>query len=290
MKALIHPQGPALSKVIAGVWKWTSKDIVASCIPTALEVGITTFDHADIYGRYTIEELFGSVLKENPSWRKEMQLVSKCGIKLLADNRSDHRIKHYDTSFQHIVNSAENSLRLLHTDYLDLLLIHRPDPLMQPEEVAKAFDHLQQSGKVKFFGVSNFTSSQIDVLQRFCIQPLVTNQIEVSLFKSDVFFDGTTDTMMRWKMGLMAWSPLGSGKYFNDEKLMPELNLFAEKYKASVAQILLAWLFKHPSNIFPITGTTKPERLIEAYQPLFIEIDKQDWFAMLKVIRGQDVA
>ena len=290
MKALIHPQGPAFSKVIAGVWKWTSKDIVASCIPTALEVGITTFDHADIYGRYTIEELFGSVLKENPSWRKEMQLVSKCGIKLLADNRPDHRIKHYDTSFQHIVNSAENSLRLLHTDYLDLLLIHRPDPLMQPEEVAKAFDHLQQSGKVKFFGVSNFTSSQIDVLQRFCIQPLVTNQIEVSLFKSDVFFDGTTDTMMRWKMGLMAWSPLGNGKYFSDEKLMNELNPFAEKYKASVAQILLAWLLKHPSNIFPITGTTKPERLIEAYQSLFIEIDRQDWFAMLKVIRGQDVA
>ncbi len=290
MKALIHPQGPALSKIVAGVWKWSSKEIISACIPAALEVGITAFDHADIYGRYTIEENFGSVLKDNPGWRKEMQLVSKCGIKLLADNKPDHRIKHYDTSFQHIVTSAENSLRLLNTDYLDLLLIHRPDPLMQAEEVAKAFDYLQQSGKVRFFGVSNFTSSQIDLLQRYCIQPLVTNQIEVSLFKTDFLFDGTTDTMMRWKMGLMAWSPLGSGKYFSDERLMNELNPFAEKYEASIAQILLAWLLKHPSNIFPITGTTKPERLIEAYQSLFIDIDKQDWFAMLRLIKEKDVA
>lgn len=286
----IHPKGPEFSRIIAGVWNWTDDTINERCIAAALDCGITTFDHADIYGGYTIEELFGRTLKQQPGLRNKMQLVTKCGIKLKVDNKPEHRIKHYDTSYAHIIQSVEASLKNLGTDRIDLLLIHRPDPLLNPQEVAKAFGDLYEKGKVLHFGVSNFTATQFEMLQSFLSMPLVTNQLEVSLFKNDWLFNGVSDVMMKHQAGIMAWSPLGNGKYFDDLEKMQELGVLADKYKISTAKLLFAWLLAHPSNLFPITGTTKTERIQEAAAALDVQLDKQDWFAMLRIIKGFDVA
>lgn len=286
----LHPQGPEFSRIVAGVWKWMDKSTAEQCINSALDCGITTFDHADIYGKYTIEEMFGKVLKRNAGLRSKMELVTKCGIKLLAEKRPEHRIKHYDTSYEHIIASVDNSLQNFDTDYIDLLLIHRPDPLMNCEEVAEAFDELERSGKVQYFGVSNFTTSQFEMLQSYLAMPLVTNQVEISLFKNELFFNGLTDVMQVHRAGVMAWSPLGSGKFFDNKDQMQSLEAIAEKYQCNVAQLLFAWLLLHPANVFPITGTTKGDRILEASKSLTIHLDKQDWFAMLKMVTGKDVA
>lgn len=286
----IHPEGPEFSRIIAGVWKWMDEKTNEACIHAALEAGITTFDHADIYGMYSIEALFGNVLKRNPGMRTNMELVTKCGIKLVGNARPEHSIKHYDTSYEHIVASAENSLQYFGTDYLDLLLLHRPDPLLNPEEVAEAFDELVRSGKVLHVGVSNFTTSQFNMLQSFLPMPLVTNQVEISLFNHDSFFNGLSDTMMTHHAGIMAWSPLGSGKFFDGGEKMRRLSELANAFNASIPQLLFAWLLHHPSAIFPITGTTKIERIYEASSSIAIDLSRQDWFTILKVVTGKDVA
>ncbi len=286
----IHPKGPEFSQVIAGVWKWLDETTHERCISAALDCGISTFDHADIYGQYSIEELFGRVLRQQPGLRNKMELVTKCGISLKVESRPENRIKHYNTSYSYIIRSVEQSLQNFGTDRIDLLLLHRPDPLMNPYEIAKAFSDLYEQGKVLHFGVSNFTSTQFEMLQTYLPMPLVTNQLEVSLFKPEVFFNGVADTMMKHQTGIMAWSPLGSGKYFDDLEKMQDLGVMADKYKASTAKLLFAWLLQHPARLFPITGTTKTERIQEAAGAVDIVLDRQDWFAMLKIITGRDVA
>ncbi len=285
----IHPEGPTFSRLIAGAWRWhtVSSDQVERLISTALEEGITSFDHADIYGDHSNEEIFGNVLRKNTSLAKQMQLISKCGIKFPSSRRQETWIKHYDTSTSHIIWSAENSLRMLGTDHLDLLLIHRPDPLMNPDEVAAAFSQLQQQGKVLHFGVSNFTPAQFRMLQGHLPFPLVTNQIEISLAKTDSLFNGDLDTLMEFNASPMAWSPLGGGKPMT----VDERALFnkAAKYNASYSQLALAWLMNHPSTIFPIIGTTQPERIKEAARSVNIHLDRQDWFEMLKWMMGKEM-
>lgn len=285
-----HPAGPEFSRIVAGVWKWPDEATAERCIQAALDAGITTFDHADIYGKYTLEEIFGNVLKRSPGLRNKMELVTKCGIRLLADQRPENRIKHYDTSYEHIMASVDRSLENFDTDYIDLLLIHRPDPLMNGEEIAEAFDELERSGKVLYFGVSNFTSRQFEMLQSFLPMNLVTNQLEISLFKTDCLFDGVLDTLMTHRINPMAWSPLGSGKFFDSPEHMRALTPLAEKYKASIPQLLFAWLLAHPAHIFPIAGSTRPDRIAEAATSLRIHLERQDWFEMLKVVSGKDVA
>lgn len=292
----IHPQGPEFSRLITGAWRWDSLtlDAIEALINTSLENGITTFDHADIYGNYSCEELFGKAIANRSSLRSAIQLVTKCGIKLLSDKKPEYKIKHYDTSKEHITQSVESSLRNLKTDYLDLLLLHRPDPLMNPSEVAESFGMLKQSGKVLFFGVSNFSTAQIELLQSNLNDPLVTNQIEISLFKHQLLFDGTVDTLMKNRISPMAWSPLGGGKFFTDSEQNKNIQLQLEqltgKYNCSVSQLLLAWLLKHPAGIFPILGTTNSYRLTEGAQAGQVKLDHQDWFAMLKLVTGKDVA
>ncbi len=281
----LHPQGPSFSRIITGVWRWASlsPETVERLIQTSLDEGITTFDHADIYGDHSCEELFGKVLKNNSSLRAKMQLVTKCGIKFPSEKRPNTWVKHYDTSEDHIVWSVENSLKMLGTDQLDLLLIHRPDPLLNPREVSEAFVKLKAQGKVLHFGVSNFTPSQFEMLQQFLPFPLVTNQIEISLSRIDPLFNGDLDVLMKHEASAMAWSPLGGGKlHFEDRDWFSK----ASKYNATYSQLALAWLLKHPSNIFPLLGTTKPERIIEAAKSTDIELDKQDWFEMLKWAMG----
>jgi predicted oxidoreductase len=286
----IHPNGPEFSRIVAGVWKWPDETVTERCLMAALDAGITTFDHADIYGGYTLEKIFGNVLRNNASLRSRLELVTKCGIALVNHNRPAHIVKHYNTSYEHIIASVDQSLQNLHTDYIDLLLLHRPDPLLHGEEVAEAFDELERSGKVLHFGVSNFSSRQFEMLQSFLPMTLVTNQLEISLFRNEYLFEGTVDTLITHRASPMAWSPLGSGKFFSNHEQMHGLQVLADRYRASIAQLLFAWLLAHPSAIFPITGTTKPERLREAAASLAIPLERQDWFEMLKLIRSHDVA
>ena len=294
-KSKIHPDGPAFSRIVTGAWRWQhlSAQAVAGLIDTSLEEGITTFDHADIYGAYTCESQFGNAVRNRSSWRTAMQLVTKCGIKPLSDKRPDHRVQHYDTTRHHILASVDQSLKNLQTDYIDLLLIHRPDPLMDPAEIAEAFDVLKQKGKVLYFGVSNFTPAQFEMLQSYVHDPLVTNQIEMSLFVHHLLFDGTVDTLMKHRASPMAWSPLGGGKYFSesgqDDSVHRPLEELAIKYDCSVTQLLVAWILKHPSGMFPILGSTNPDRIAEGARSVDVPLDRQDWFAMLKLASGKDV-
>ncbi|HOX82698.1 MAG TPA: aldo/keto reductase [Chryseolinea sp.] len=284
----LHETGPKLSRIISGAWRWNLPETeIEKLIDASLSVGITTFDHADIYGDHSNEEIFGNVLKKNPSLRNQMELVTKCGIKFNSAKRPKTWVKHYDTSKEHIVWAAENSLKMLNTDHIDLLLIHRPDPLLNPTEVAEAFSKLKQSGKVLHFGVSNFTPAQFEMLQAYLSFPLVTNQLEISLSSIDPLFDGGVDVLMKHKVSPMAWSPLGGGKLVNENK--GELFSKAKQYNATDAQLSLGWLLRHPSNIFPVIGTTKPERIVESAKAIDIKMDMQDWFEMLKVVMGKEM-
>lgn len=285
----LHLKGPELSRIVTGAWRWNdvSPATADKLIGVSLDNGITSFDHADIYGDYGNEEIFGRALAKNPGLRKNIQLITKCGVKLMSDQWPGTQIKHYDTSKEHIIQSVDASLKKLHTEYVDLLLIHRPDPLMDPEEVSETFGLLKQNGKVLHFGVSNFTSTQFEMLQKYLPFSLVTNQVEVSLSKVDALFDGTIDVLMKHDTCPMAWSPLGGGKLMSSAG-----NLWSkkEKYNATETQLSLAWLLKHPSGLFPIVGTTQPDRIAESAKSVEIKLERQDWFEMLKIATGKDVA
>lgn len=285
----LHPDGPEISRLVAGVWRWhtVSPETVDRLVRTALDQGISTFDHADIYGDHGNEEIFGQVLKKQPALRAQMELVTKCGIKLVSGKRPATRLKHYDTTRAHVTWSVDHSLAALGTDYLDLLLIHRPDPLLNPAELAETFADLKQQGKVLHVGVSNFTPSQFDVLQQALDFPLVTNQIEISLSRVDPLFNGDLDNLMLHRVRAMAWSPLGGGKRVGDER---DWFAMAARHNASYSQLALAWLMQYPGGIFPIIGTTQPDRIVESAKALSVQLDRQDWFEMLRWATGKDVA
>jgi predicted oxidoreductase len=285
----IHPEGPEFSRIIAGAWRWHTVDskTLSDLIQTSLDQGITTFDHADIYGDHGNEELFGNAIRNNSSFRNKMELVTKCGIKFPSAKRPASWVKHYDTSKQHIVWSAENSLKMLSTDRIDLLLIHRPNPLMDPEEVASAFELLKKQGKVLHFGVSNFTTTQFELLQSNLSFPLVTNQIEISISCHTPLFDGSLDVLMKHKASPMAWSPLGGGRLMDEG--FKNVYSKASRYGATENQMALAWLLKHPSRIFPVIGTTKRDRIVESAKAIDINMDVQDWFEMLKAVQGKEM-
>jgi len=288
-KKRIHPDGPEFSRIVTGVWRWEnlSEPETQRMIETSLDLGITTIDHADIYGDHTVEEKFGKILLRQPSLRSKMELVTKCGIKFPSSRRPANKSHIYDTSARHIIWSAENSLKLLNTDYLDLLLIHRPDPLSDPAEIAEAFEALKKDGKVLHFGVSNFSGPQFRMLQKFVSAPLVTNQIELSVKYTEPFFNGDVDVLMEFNASPMAWSPMAGGKLFEEDT---EFNRIASENDMTVSQLALSWLLLHPSGIFPVVGTTKTERLREMAavmeKPL---MDKDTWFAVLKASRGYDI-
>ncbi|MEO0473848.1 MAG: aldo/keto reductase [Bacteroidota bacterium] len=295
----IAPNGPTFSRILAGVWKWgvwghkLDTQAGLSLIEASIDAGVTTFDHADIYGNYTNEEEFGDALKLQPSLRDKMQIVTKCGIRMVCENRPEHKVKTYDTSQAHIVASVENSLRMLHVDKIDLLLIHRPDPLMQVDEVAEAFESLRKAGKVAYFGVSNFTPRQFDLLHH--VFPLVTNQVQASLVHMQPLYDGTFDQCMLHGIAPMAWSPLGSGKVFV-ERTDPAVKRIralgeelGETYGCSLDQLLLAWLMRHPARVLPILGTARPDRIRDAAKATGIELSRTDWFRLWEASTGTEV-
>ena len=287
-------QGPLLSPVAAGVWRlnqWGFDDAaLAAWVEHALALGITTFDHADLYGGFTCEALFGRWLKANPARRDELQLVSKCGIKPPIAERG-WQVKHYDTSAAHLTASVEASLRHLGTDYLDLLLIHRPDPLLDADEVADTFQRLQQAGKVRHFGVSNFTPSQYALLASRV--PLVTNQVEASLLHLDPLFDGTFDQCQQLRVRPMLWSPLAGGRVL-DAAANPELHAALQQVAAELgsrpAVVALAWLLQHPCKPLPIIGSRRLASLDDAAAACRLPLGRQHWFALLQAARGHEVA
>jgi predicted oxidoreductase len=252
-------------------------------------------DHADIYGNYAVEEIFGRALGGQSALRGRLELVSKCGIKLLSPKRPEHRLKTYDTSREHITESVHASLRNLRTDYLDVLLIHRPDPLMNADEMAEAFTALRQAGKVKHFGVSNFTPSQFALIQSRLDFPLVTNQIEFSVLYLPPLYDGTLDQCQQLRVPPMAWSPLAGGKLFtNTDERSTKTGVALQKVGeelggAGVEQVALAWIMKHPANAMPVLGTGRPERIRESARAASLQLSRDQWFEILAASAGQEV-
>ncbi len=295
----LHEDGPEVSRIALGMMRlrdWNmSRSETREWIERCMELGVTTFDHADIYGDYGCEALFGDALAEAPSLREKMQLVTKCGIKLLSENNPGCRIKHYDTSKSHIVASAENSLRRLKTDYLDLLLIHRPDPLMDADEVASAFDTLRGSGKVRFLGVSNFNPSQFEMLESRLPFSLVTNQVQFSVLETSALEDGTFDHCQGRGIAPMAWSPLGGGSLFNGrtkqiQRVRKELHAVGDSMGIdSIDKLAISWILRHPAEIIPVVGTGKTEHIVNALAAVEIDLPREDWFSILRASRGSDV-
>ena len=254
------------------------------------ENGNTIFDHADIYGNYTTEAGFGKAFIDSGINREDIQLISKCGIQLINERRGS-RIKHYKYAKEYIISSAEASLKNLKTDYLDTFLLHRPSPLMQPDEISEAITILQDSGKIINFGLSNFTPSQVDLIANSV--PVTANQIEFSLTKNEAMFNGTLEKMLQEGIQTMSWSPLGA--VFKDEtaqtkRIKAVLKKLTKKYEISEDVILLAFILRHPAKVAPVVGTTNKERILNANSALNIHLELQDWFEMLAASQGYEVA
>lgn len=274
------------SKIIAGTMTWgiwgknLNTSAMIDMMQTCLDHGITTFDHADIYGGYTTEAAFGTAFSQSNIDRQKIQLISKCGIQYQSENR-DNKIKHYDYSKSYIIWSVETSLRNLKTDYLDLLLLHRPSPLMQADTIAEAITQLKNEGKILDFGVSNFKPMQTDLIQT---QTKVNyNQIQFSATHLQAMLNGSLDHMQINNIKPMAWNPLGSVFKGDDEqanRVRSAANAMALKYETTTDVILLAWILKHPSGILPVCGTTDKTRIGQLMQATTIEFDLQDWFAI----------
>ena len=283
------------SRIIAGTMTWgrwgkqLSKNNKIDLMHHCLDEGITTFDHADIYGGYTNETDFGEAFSESPISREKVQIISKCGIQYVCDAR-DNKIKHYDYSKDYIIWSAEESLRNLKTDYLDLFLLHRPSPLMHPEEIAAAISQLRIDGKIRAFGVSNFTPAQVAMLETAV--PVTANQVEFSLTAHGAMYDGTFDDIISNSRTAMSWSPLGS--YFKEDnerthRIKSALMAMTDRYSATEDQLLLAWILKHPAQVHPVVGTTDKNRLIDAMKATKIDLTLEDWFILLEASQGHKV-
>lgn len=291
--------GLKLSRIVHGYWrlaewKMPSQEVL-NLMQQTIDLGITSFDHADIYGNYTCEKLFGDALRLKKELRKDIQLITKCGIKLVSEKFPDRKIKYYDYSSAHIVDSVNTSLTNFGTDYIDLLLLHRPSPFFNAEEVATAFVELRKSGKVLHFGVSNFNPHQYALLNSFVDEPLVTNQIELSPYCLDNFENGNMDFLQTQAIKPMAWSPLAGGKIMNpkDEKgkrVQECLTSIASELNVdSIDKIIYCWLLKHPASIIPIVGSGKIERIKHAVDALSIEMSLEQWFKLFIAAKGEDL-
>ena len=288
-----------LSDFIAGFWRTADWDMNPqqrlALIQGYLELGVYTMDHADIYGGYQCESLFGEALALAPALRDKIQIVSKCGICLATDNNPNVYLNHYNTTTEHIVASAETSLKRLKTDYLDLLLIHRPDPLMDADAVAAAFNQLQQDGKVRHFGVSNFTPQQFDLLQSRVDQKLVCNQVEISPSNMSTLHDGTLDHCQQHQLAPMAWSCLGGGNIFTAKdpqslRLRATLATIADEIGAeNISQVIYAWVRALPSKPHPIIGSGNIERIVSAVKAGELSLTRQQWFSIWQASTGHGV-
>ncbi|GLS28819.1 Predicted oxidoreductase [Mesorhizobium albiziae] len=294
--------GPSLSRLVLGIWRLLDgddkpdADSVARLIAAALDLGMTSFDHADIYGNYEVEAAFGAGFRRWAGRRESVELITKCDIMLKSANRPANRVKHYDTSAAHIAASVDRSLLNLNIDYIDILLLHRPDPLMDAGETAEALARLVKSGKIRAVGVSNFTPSQIDLLASRLPFPIVTNQIEMSVLHTDPLADGSLDHSQRLGYAPMIWSPLGGGGLFTgsgsrEQAVRTALSTVGDEIgEKDISAIALAWLLRHPARLVPVLGSLKPDRMAGMVRALDIVLDRQQWFAILEASEGREVA
>lgn len=296
----LSPNGPEMSALAYGFWRLASDPAGASVarvrekIEACLESGITTMDHADIYGLYTCEGLFGRVLKEAPHLRERMEIVTKCGINVPCANRPGVNTAHYDATAPAIERCVDRSLRELSTDRIDVLLVHRPDWLTSAEETARGLQRVMQAGKVRSVGVSNYSTHQFALLARYLGQAPVTNQIEVSLLRMDAIYDGTLDQCQGMDVRPMAWSPLGGGRLLAGSEEAPAraraaLAKLGAEYGASVEQMALAWVAMLPARPQIVIGTNQPERIRDAAKSCRITLERQHWYALWEAAQGRKI-
>lgn len=285
-----------VSRIIYGMWRITddpdhSSKNIQSKIEACLDQGITTFDQADIYGGYSSETLLGNTLKQAPHLRHSMEIITKCDIVAPIGIHSDKTVKYYNTSAKYIKQSVERSLQEMAIEQIDLLLLHRPDPLMDAEETGNALDALIDSGKVKTIGVSNFRPWDIQLLQSCTKNKLVTNQIEISLSQHNTLHNGDLAHLQQHKIIPMAWSPLGGGKLLNDltSPLSIKLNAMAKIHSVQPAAIAIAWLLRHPAQMLPIMGSNNMQRIKQFSEAAKITLERETWFELLEAASGSPV-
>ncbi len=285
-----------LSPIISGTMNWgvwdknlTTKEM-ENMIQICIENKITTFDHADIYGSYTTEADFGKAFQASKISREKLQLITKCGIQMIAEKRPENKIKHYEYSKEYIIWSVEESLKKLKTDFIDVFLLHRPSPLMQADEIAEAVEKLKSEGKIIDFGLSNFTSSQTELIRSKT--EVSFNQVQFSATHYEAMTDGSLDYMQTHGIRPLSWNPLGTvfredtKKTRRLKKLLSEL---VQKYSFGSDTLLLAWILKHPAGVIPIAGTVNIARIQSLMKAAELEMDKEDWFAIWTESMGDDV-
>lgn len=294
-KIYLSDSGPKVSPAVYGFWRWedtsasgaaTMERIVNLC----LDLGINTFDHADIYGGYECEELFGNIMKQRSFKREDIVLFTKCGVNLPHPNRPDIRIKHYDTSAAHILKSVDNSLQKLKTDYIDIFLLDQLDPLSDLEETALALERLKTSGKIRNIGVANFSVFQHQLLTSYLRVPIVTNHIELSILNTTALDNGQIDYIKQRYMRPLAAAPLAGGRIENgtDESAVRvhyKLQEIGKKYNANVESVAVAWLIK--LGALPLIGTTNEQRIRNIVNAFSFDLDRQDWYEIYAASKGE---
>lgn len=302
MQRISLPNGRSLSQMAYGVWRLsgaqdTSVNANLARIDACLAQGITTFDHADIYGDYRCEALFGEAIKARPSLRDQIEIVTKTDIMLLSGQWPNTRVKHYDTSPAHVTASVERSLQRIGVEVIDLLLIHRPDPLCDATALGQCLDHLIDSGKVRGVGVSNYMPWDVDLLQSRMNHRLQTNQIEFSLLHTAPLTNGQLAHAQQHHLPIMAWSPLGGGRLFNQAlsngtaaaRLAPRLQALAEASGTDAASVAVAWLLHHPVRVLPVMGSNQLARIKTFDKALHIPMGRQTWFELYELALGHEV-
>lgn len=284
-----------LSRLAYGMWRLDEDDTdpahIQAKIEACLDQGLTTLDQADIYGGYTAEALLGAAFKAAPGLRDRCEIVTKCDIVAPMGRHAGARVKHYDTSPAHITAAVDSSLADMATDRIDLLLIHRPDPLMDHLATGRALDELVSAGKVRHVGVSNFRPHDVTLLQSAIQSPLVVNQIEISLLRSAPFRDGAIAFLQERQITPMAWSPLGGGALFDGSNpaLTAKLEQAAEAAGTDTTAVAIAWLLAHPCGIVPVMGTNRLERIRTFSDAFRVEMDRQLWFDLYTAAMGEEV-
>lgn len=302
MKKIQLPNGRSLSQIAYGLWRLseaadTRVDANLARIDACLAQGISTFDHADIYGDYRCEALFGQALKARPSLRDQIEIVTKTDIMLLSAQWPQTRVKHYDTTSAHVTASVERSLQRLCVEVIDLLLIHRPDPLCDAQALGACLDGLIDSGKVRAVGVSNFQPWDADLLQSRMKHRLQTNQIELSLLHVDPLTNGQMAHAQTHRMPVMAWSPLGGGRLLTQQtadgsassRLAAKLEQLAQASGTDASAVAVAWLLYHPAGVIPVMGSNRLDRIRAFGQGLEVPMDRQTWFELYELALGHEV-
>ena len=291
--------GPEFSRMVYGTWRLLDPKPTAQEINrrlhSCLELGITTIDTAEIYGLYEVEQALGGALALSPGLRDKLEIVTKAGIYVPCSYHPERRTAHYNATGARLVKSLEKSLRFLGTDHLDLFLVHRPDWLTRADDTASGLNQLVRSGKIRSAGVSNYTTSQFDLLNTRMEQPLATNQLEFNLLHHDPIHDGTFHQCEKLGILPMAWSPLAGGRLFDPtfaaaQRLMTGAQGMAVRYGgATLEQLAYAWVLTHPSQPLAIIGTNKLERLQSAALADSIALEQEDWYALWEAAQGRRV-